>query len=100
MTVLCGHDSPICLTAEVRAIEQAAATLPSPPQLMEKAGLAAAEIARNISGGTGRPILVFAGPGNNGGDALVVASHLKQWWFNVTVVFDGDEKTRHSTRRN
>ncbi|MES1166983.1 MAG: NAD(P)H-hydrate dehydratase, partial [Pseudomonadota bacterium] len=35
-------------------------------------------------------ILLFAGPGNNGGDALVAARHLKQWWLDVAVVFTGD----------
>ncbi|HSE01494.1 MAG TPA: NAD(P)H-hydrate epimerase, partial [Burkholderiales bacterium] len=58
---------------------------------MERAGLAAAEIAREASSGTGKPVLVLAGPGNNGGDAFVVARHLKQWYFNVSVVFAGNE---------
>jgi hydroxyethylthiazole kinase-like uncharacterized protein yjeF len=56
---------------------------------MERAGLAAAELAREllVDGGS---VLVIAGPGNNGGDALVAARHLKDWWFQVTVVFPGD----------
>ncbi len=91
MSVLAAHNTPICLTADVRAIEAATAAAPSPPQLMEKAGLAAAEIAREVSGGTGKPVLVLAGPGNNGGDAFVLARHLRQWYFNVSVVFAGDE---------
>ncbi len=86
------HDTPIYLTADVRAIETAAVAARNPPKLMEKAGLAAAEIARDISGGTGKPVLVLAGPGNNGGDAFVVARHLKKWYFKVTVVYAGDEK--------
>jgi len=91
MTVRLAHNTPIYRTADVRAIEAATVATPAPPQLMEKAGLAAAEIAREVSSGTGKPVLVLAGPGNNGGDALVVARHLKQWYFNVSVVFAGDE---------
>jgi len=91
MSVRAAHNTPLFLTADVRAIEASAAAAPSPPQLMEKAGLAAAEIARDVSGGTGKPVLVLAGPGNNGGDALVLARHLRQWYFNVSVVFAGDE---------
>jgi len=92
MTPAIPHGTPVLLTEDVRAIEAAALAEKPPPLLMEKAGLAAAELARDISGGTGMPILVLAGPGNNGGDALVVARHLKQWYFKVTVVFAGDEK--------
>ena len=82
--------SALYLTSEIRAIEQHAFAQPSPPDLMERAGLAAATLARElISDHSGR-VLVFAGPGNNGGDAFVIARHLKQWWYRVAVVFLGD----------
>ncbi len=84
------NGTPIYRTADVRAVETAAASASAPPQLMEKAGLAAAEIARDVSGGTGKPVLVLAGPGNNGGDAFVLARYLKQWYYKVSVVFAGD----------
>ncbi|MFN7087424.1 MAG: NAD(P)H-hydrate dehydratase [Burkholderiales bacterium] len=86
------HRTPVYLTAEIREIETAAAALPDPPRLMERAGLAAAEVARRIAVDNGKPVLVLAGPGNNGGDAFVIARHLRQWWFRVDVVFTGDAK--------
>lgn len=56
------------------------------PQLMENAGLATAQEAWLLLGELAdRPILVLAGPGNNGGDGLVAARHLKDWGADVTV---------------
>src|SRR5471030_74823 len=81
---------PVYRTAELRAIEAAAINAHPSPGLMERAGLAAAQIARDISADRDRGVLVMAGPGNNGGDAFVVARHLKAWWFKVDVVFTGD----------
>ena len=78
------------LTRDVRAIEQHYLAPPSPLPLMERAGLATAELAREIIGADGTSVLVFAGPGNNGGDAFVAARYLKQWWYRVAVVFAGD----------
>jgi hydroxyethylthiazole kinase-like uncharacterized protein yjeF len=82
--------TPVYLTREIREIEQAVASAPDAPNLMERAGLAAAEIARELAPGKGGSVLAFAGPGNNGGDAFVIARHLKTWWFDVSVVFTGD----------
>jgi hydroxyethylthiazole kinase-like uncharacterized protein yjeF len=77
---------PIGRVADVRASERAAAGAP----LMERAGLAAAGVARDLLAGRAPRVLVLAGPGNNGGDALVVARWLKSWFFDVTVAFHGD----------
>ncbi len=57
---------------------------------MERAGEAAAEVARALIGERGGSVLVLAGPGNNGGDAFVVARRLREAFFEVTVVFRGD----------
>jgi hydroxyethylthiazole kinase-like uncharacterized protein yjeF len=82
---------PIFITAEIREIERMAATLPDSPQLMEKAGLAAAQIVRDhLLKDAYNNVLVLAGPGNNGGDAFVAARYLKQWGNRVIVVFSGD----------
>ena len=79
---------PVYSVAQIRKIEESAMQNAA-PSLMERAGLAAAKLARELAA-NGKPILILAGPGNNGGDALVAARHLKAWWFRVTVVFTGD----------
>jgi hydroxyethylthiazole kinase-like uncharacterized protein yjeF len=77
---------PIFRVAQIRAIESANAAAP----LMERAGLAAATIARDLLAERSPRALVLAGPGNNGGDAFVVARLLKSWFFDVIVAFCGD----------
>src|SRR5579864_1906198 len=76
---------PIGRVADLRTIERAAAGEP----LMERAGLCAAGTARDLLAGQAPRVLVLAGPGNNGGDALVVARWLKHWFFDVCVAFHG-----------
>ena len=83
------HDLPVYRTEDIRRIETAAAARIEAPPLMERAGRAAAELARELAA-NGKPVVIFAGPGNNGGDAFVVARHLKQAWFDVKVIFTGD----------
>ena len=80
---------PVYRTAEIRDLETEALSGLQPPGLMERAGLAAAQVARNVTASGGR-VLIIAGPGNNGGDAFVVARHLKSWWYKVRVVFAGN----------
>jgi hydroxyethylthiazole kinase-like uncharacterized protein yjeF len=82
---------PIYLTGEIRQIETRAPQAET--SLMARAGLAAAEYARELLGENGRSVLVLAGPGNNGGDAFEVAAHLKRWFYRVELVFTGDEHT-------
>jgi len=84
------HGTPLYTNDEIRRIEALAASHPVPPPLMERAGLAAAELARELAGSSGKRIAVLAGPGNNGGDAFVLARHLRSWWFDVAVTFAGD----------
>ncbi|MED5331146.1 MAG: NAD(P)H-hydrate epimerase [Planctomycetota bacterium] len=54
--------------------------------LMALAGLRVAEQARDLIVQKGlRRVLILAGPGNNGGDAVVAGEHLKEG-FDVTVI--------------
>jgi hydroxyethylthiazole kinase-like uncharacterized protein yjeF len=72
---------PVYLTHDIRRLEQAAGDAP----LMERAGAAAAALAASLLPDTGRDVLVLAGPGNNGGDAKVVARLLQERFFRVTL---------------
>ena len=76
---------PIFRTEELRRVEAAARGQP----LMERAGLAAADVAVGMPGTREGSVLVLAGPGNNGGDAFVVARRLRELFFDVAVVFRG-----------
>lgn len=83
-------NTPIYLANEIRKLEKLATSASVPINLMEKAGLAAAEVVRDkLLTSEKNKVLVLAGPGNNGGDAFVVARHLQKWWFKVTLVFTG-----------
>ena len=83
---------PIFRVAGIRAIEHANGAVP----LMERAGLAAASLARELLDDRAPRALVLAGPGNNGGDGFVVARLLKSWFFEVTVAFCGDSTRQPS----
>ena len=66
---------PILTTDAMRAAEEAAIDAGTPVEtLMERAGAALAEAVYRFAGKM--PVLVLAGPGNNGGDGYVAARHL------------------------
>src|SRR5437868_4401648 len=54
-------------------------------RLMQRAGRAVAETARSLIPRRGS-ILILAGPGNNGGDALIAGKLLKRQGYAVNVV--------------
>ncbi|MDB5805858.1 MAG: yjeF-like protein hydroxyethylthiazole kinaserelated protein [Betaproteobacteria bacterium] len=75
----------------IRTLEQAALARGEP--LMERAGLAAANVARGMLREAAHypaRVLVLAGPGNNGGDAIEAAVHLRDWGNTVAVCFVED----------
>lgn len=69
---------PLFGAAATRAIEQTAAAALPAHTLMERAGLAVARLAKALTPHA-RRIWVACGPGNNGGDGLLAATHLHQW---------------------
>lgn len=57
-------------------------------QLMELAGLSVAQaIYKTYPPSKYRKILIFAGPGNNGGDGLVAARHLKLFGYEPKIYY-------------
>ncbi|HEU4353011.1 MAG TPA: NAD(P)H-hydrate dehydratase [Burkholderiales bacterium] len=80
---------PIYLTDDIRRIERGAGV--AEDELMERAGAAAADVAVRIASDTTKDVLVLAGPGNNGGDARIVARALKEKFFRVEIASRMDE---------
>ena len=81
---------PLYNVAQTRAIElQAQATLPA-YTLMQRAGLATAQLALAIAPHA-QKIWIACGPGNNGGDGLEAAVHLQAWGKQPIVTWLGKE---------
>ncbi len=81
---------PLHSVAATRRIEQSAAAQLAPHTLMQRAGLAVARLACALAPNA-QTIWLACGPGNNGGDGLEAAMHLKLWGRNPVVTWLGDE---------
>jgi hydroxyethylthiazole kinase-like uncharacterized protein yjeF len=77
--------TPVLTIEEIRAVEKRAAK-GGGRSLMERAGRATAQAALELAADSGAPILVVAGPGNNGGDAWVAAAYLSESFHRVVVL--------------
>ncbi len=81
---------PLHSVAQTQALEQQAqATLPA-YTLMQRAGLATAQLAMAIAPHA-RTVWIACGPGNNGGDGLEAAIHLQAWGKQPIVTWLGRE---------
>ncbi|KAK9471145.1 YjeF N-terminal domain-containing protein [Dipodascopsis tothii] len=68
-------------------------------QLMELAGLSCAQAVFRVHPPAERPrVLVIAGPGNNGGDGLVAARHLKLFGYAPSVYYPKRPRSELYTR--
>ncbi len=81
---------PLFSAAHIRAIDHAWGLAHPGASLMARAGAATATLASTLARDVGEPVLVLAGPGNNGGDALVAARQLRLRGFAVTVASQAD----------
>ncbi len=81
---------PLFSAADIRAIDRNWANAHPDSPLMDRAGAVAAELAGTLASESGEPVLILAGPGNNGGDALVAARHLAAQGARVIVVSRAD----------
>ncbi|HZY18183.1 MAG TPA: NAD(P)H-hydrate dehydratase [Ramlibacter sp.] len=75
---------PLFDVAATRRLEHAAAASLPAHTLMQRAGLATARLALAVAPHA-RHVWLACGPGNNGGDGLEAALHLRQWGKQVTV---------------
>jgi hydroxyethylthiazole kinase-like uncharacterized protein yjeF len=81
---------PLYNTAQTRNIEtEAQAALPA-YTLMQRAGLATAQLALAIAPHAQR-IWIACGPGNNGGDGLEAAVHLQAWGKHPMITWLGQD---------
>jgi len=83
--------APIVTAAQMRAAEEAVFRREPQLDVMERAGAAVAREAARFAHGA--PILVLAGPGNNGGDAYVAARLLKAAGHDVAIAASGEPGT-------
>ena len=79
---------PLFNTAATRRLEKAAAAALPPHTLMQRAGLAVAQLAQALAPHA-RTVWIACGPGNNGGDGLEAAMHLQRSGRKVVVTWLG-----------
>lgn len=93
-------DARLYTVQEIREIEARALAQPSDVTLMQRAGLAAAELAVKLCDNRDLPILVLAGPGNNGGDAYETAWQLSVRGYTVNIIMCGKAENYSSDARS
>lgn len=90
-----GSAHPLYSIKATRQIEQAAQATLAPHTLMSRAGLAVAQLALAIAPHA-RRIWIACGSGNNGGDGMEAAVHLKRWGKQPIVTWLGNANSAPS----
>ena len=88
-----GDALPLSLVSTTRETERAASGILPSHELMKRAGLAVAQLARAISPHA-QTIWIACGPGNNGGDGLEAARVLRRSGIEAVVTLAGDPAKR------
>ena len=86
--VMPGPAWPLHSIAATRLLEATQMASLPPHTLMQRAGLSVARLALAVAPHA-HTVWVACGPGNNGGDGLEAALHLKRWGKNVVVTWLG-----------
>ncbi|MBC3870250.1 NAD(P)H-hydrate dehydratase [Undibacterium oligocarboniphilum] len=88
------HISPesrsLLFCSQIRELESFGKTQQTEYSLMQKAGIAAARLAAGILQEKHLPVLIIAGPGNNGGDACETAARLAMMGWHCTLLMYGE----------
>jgi ADP-dependent NAD(P)H-hydrate dehydratase / NAD(P)H-hydrate epimerase len=92
---------PLYSVIEIRNIEQASLAKLPPGILMQRAGLAVAKLALKLLAVAPEyaKVLVLAGPGNNGGDALEAACQLAQAGAQVSIMLHAEPERQSADAR-
>lgn len=93
-----GPSQPLYSATATRTLEAVLATTLPPHTLMQRAGLATAQLALAIAPHA-RTYWIACGPGNNGGDGLEAAMHLQQWGKTPLVTWLGTPETAPTDAR-
>lgn len=83
------YEARLYSVEQIREIETRALAHQSEVTLMQKAGLAVAELAIKIGASNLAPVLILAGPGNNGGDTFEAGYQLTRQGYKVVCVMCG-----------
>jgi len=89
--IIPGAAYPLHGVVQTRRLEEHAARNLPPHALMQRAGLAVAQLALAIAPHAQR-IWIACGTGNNGGDGLAAAMHLQKWGKQCVVTWLGNAK--------
>ena len=86
--------SALHFVSGVRALEAEIFRRAPSREIMRRAGREASLMAaQTLQNRKDLPILALAGPGNNGGDALIAAADLRAKGWNIAAVFHGNPQT-------